>query len=147
MGRHELVDWFGPRCHGPMELRIPADPRHLAAVRLLAQGVAQREGFGPDEVTDIVLAVDEACASLIRASVPGALLTCRLSVTFGTLRAEVFATTVSGGVPSSQSLGWRVLGTVTDSVSAWRYETDPHRDSDRVVHIDFAKQGARGMAR
>ncbi len=114
---------------------------------MMAQGVAEREGFGPDEVTDIVLAVDEACASLVHASVPGALLTCRLSVMFGTLRAEVSATTVSGGVPSEQSLGWQVLGTVTDFLSAWRYDFDPQREVDRVVHIDFAKQAAHRIAR
>ncbi|EIE98182.1 ATP-binding protein [Saccharomonospora glauca] len=147
MGRRELVDWFGPGCRGPMELRVPADPRHLATVRMMAQGVAEREGFAPDEVTDIVLAVDEACASLVHASVPGAVLTCRLSVTFGTLRAEVSTTTIAGGVPSQQSLGWRVLGTVTDFLSAWRYDFDPQRDVDRVVHIDFAKQAAHRIAR
>jgi serine/threonine-protein kinase RsbW len=130
-----------------MELRVPADPRHLATVRMMAQGVAEREGFAPDEVTDIVLAVDEACASLGHASVPGAVLTCRLSVTFGTLRAEVSTTTIAGGVPSQQSLGWRVLGTVTDFLSAWRYDFDPQRDVDRVVHIDFAKQAAHRIAR
>ncbi|CAM2843079.1 ATP-binding protein [Saccharomonospora xinjiangensis] len=147
MARRELVDWFGPGCHGPMELRVPADPRHLATVRMVAQAVAAREGFGPDEVTDIVLAVDEACATLVHASVPGALLTCRLSVAFGTLRADVSTTTFSGGVPNAQSLGWRVLGTVTDSVSAWRYDFDPQRGVDRVVHIDFAKQAAGRISR
>ncbi|OQO89399.1 ATP-binding protein [Saccharomonospora piscinae] len=148
MNRRELADWLGPGCRGPVELRVPADARQLVLVRMLAQGVAEREGFPPDEVTDIVLAVDEACASLVRASVPGALLTCRLSVAFGKLRVEVSSTvspTGPAGVPSQWS--WRVLDTVTDSLSAWRHELDPRRDVDRIVHIDFAKQVARHPTR
>jgi serine/threonine-protein kinase RsbW len=141
------VDWLGPRCHGPVELRVPAVARHLVTVRMITQNVAENEGFDPDEVTDLVLAVDEACASLIRASVPEALLTCRLSIAFGALRVEASTTTVTDGIPSQQSFGWRMLGTVTDSLSAWRYEFDPQRGVDRVVHIDFAKQAARRMAR
>ncbi len=142
-----MVYWLGPRFHGPVELRVPAVARHLVTVRMITQNVAENEGFDPDEVTDLVLAVDEACASLIRASVPGALLTCRLSIAFGALRVEASTTTVTDGIPSQQSFGWRMLGTVTDSLSAWRYEFDPQRGVDRVVHIDFAKQAARRMAR
>ncbi|WP_298178566.1 ATP-binding protein [Saccharomonospora sp.] len=147
MKRRELVDWLGPTCRGPVELRVPAVARHLVMVRMIAQSVAEQEGFDPDEVTDLVLAVDEACASLVRASVPGAMLTCRLSVAFGTLRVEASTTTVTDGIPSRHSFGWRMLDTVTDSLSAWRYEFDPQRGVDRVVHIDFAKQAARRMAR
>lgn len=146
MGRRELLDWFGPRSRGAVELRVPADARHLGMVRLMAQNLAEQEAFGPDEVTDIIVAVDEACAALVDHSVPGAVLTCRLSVVFGTLRAEVSTTTSSGGVPNPGSLGWRVLGTVTDSLSAWRHEHDPQREVDRVVHIDFAKQFARRVS-
>ncbi len=74
-------------------------------------------------------------------------MTCRLSIAFGALRVEASTTTVTDGIPSQQSFGWRMLGTVTDSLSAWRYEFDPQRGVDRVVHIDFAKQAARRMAR
>ncbi|WP_028661810.1 ATP-binding protein [Saccharomonospora saliphila] len=143
----ELADWLGPNCAGPVELRVPADAEQLVLVRAIAHAVAVRERFGADEVTDITVAVDEACTSLIEGSVPGALLTCRLTVSFGTLRVAVSATTSGGGVPSPRSFGWRVLDTITDSVSAWRYESDPQRGTDRVVHIDFAKQFARRPGR
>lgn len=144
MRTYELTDWLGPQCTGPVELRVPADAEHLILIRAIAHAVSCREGFEPDESTDITVAVDEACTSLIRRSVPGALLTCRLQVTFGTLRVAVSTTTFDGGVPNEHSFGWQVLDTVTDSVSAWRYECDPRRGTDHVVHIDFAKQFARG---
>jgi serine/threonine-protein kinase RsbW len=136
----ELADWLGPTFAGAVELRVPADVQQLTLIRSVAQSVARQEGFGPDETTDITVAVDEACASLIHASVPGALLTCRYLRARGVLRVAVCTTTTAGQVPSAHAFGWRVLGTVTDSLSAWRSEFDPQRTVDRVVHIDFAKQ-------
>lgn len=145
MDRYELAEWTGARAAGPVELRVPAEARQLSLIRTVARGVAEREGFTPDEVTDVTVAVDEACACLITQSVPGALLSCRYTIVLGMLRVAVSTTTESGQGPRPHGFGWWVLRTVTDSVSAWRHEQAPRRGG-RVVHIDFAKQFAGHLA-
>lgn len=144
MHKRELADWLGPGTSGHVELRVSAEPRLLPLLRSVARMVASGEGLDPDAVTDVTVAVDEACASLIQHSVPGAVLTCRYVVAGGCLCVAVSATTSHGSVPDSHTFGWRVLGGVTDAVSAWRLEPDTLRAIDRVVHIDFAKQFAHG---
>jgi serine/threonine-protein kinase RsbW len=48
-----------------VELHFPAQPRHLRLARLTASGVATDLGFTIDEIEELRLAVDEACALLI----------------------------------------------------------------------------------
>ncbi|PXY21780.1 ATP-binding protein [Prauserella sp. PE36] len=142
MHREELAEWAGPGAAGPVELRVPAHARHLATLRMVARDFGGREGFTDNELTDLTVAVDAACTCLIRWSAPGAMLTCRLVFAFGRLTVSVSTTTLEGRVPSPHALGWRVLDTMTDTLSAWRYEHDPQRSVDRVVHIRFAKRFA-----
>ncbi|MFC4000872.1 ATP-binding protein [Prauserella oleivorans] len=143
MHRHELAHWWGPGSSGPVELRIPAEAKHLPMVRAMAHSFCRVEGFTRDEVTDVVLAVDEAAEILTRYSAPGAILHCRCAMAFGRLQAIVSTTTVAGELPGELAHGWRVLTTVTDSFTAYRYEHDRQRSIDRVVHIEFAKSFAR----
>lgn len=49
-----------------VELRVPSDPDRLRLLRAGVTSAAQLCGFGPDDVCDIVLAVDEACQNVIR---------------------------------------------------------------------------------
>lgn len=48
-----------------VHLELPADPRYLRMVRLTATGYASDLGFTIDEIEELRLAVDEACALLI----------------------------------------------------------------------------------
>lgn len=142
MHTYELLDRIGSRADGPVELRVRAEPRFLPLIRSVARTVARGEGLNADAVTDVTVAVDEACTTLILHAVPGAMLTCRYVVAGGFLCVAVSTTTRLGSVPAGHTLGWRVLDGVTDAVSAWRLEPDSWRAADRVVHIDFAKQFA-----
>jgi anti-sigma regulatory factor (Ser/Thr protein kinase) len=51
---------------GPVVLEIPADPASLFMVRTLVGEISQRIGFARREVERLVLAIDEACANVIR---------------------------------------------------------------------------------
>ncbi|MEU6643919.1 ATP-binding protein [Saccharomonospora sp. NPDC046836] len=144
MPTQQLTSWTGLSWGGPVELRVPAEARQLAMIRTVAQCVARQEGFGQDEATDVVVAVDEAAGCLIGASVPGAILTCRYVLALGKLQVVVSTTTRAGSVPGSHAFGWRVLTTMTDSLSVWRFEHDGQRSVDRIVHIEFAKQFVPG---
>jgi serine/threonine-protein kinase RsbW len=53
-----------------VELALPAHPRHLRLARLTASGFATDLGFSIDEIEDLRLAVDEACAVLIAHASP-----------------------------------------------------------------------------
>jgi serine/threonine-protein kinase RsbW len=48
-----------------VELWLPATSRHLRLARLTAAGLAADLGFTVDEIEDLRLAVDEACAVLV----------------------------------------------------------------------------------
>jgi len=49
-----------------LELHFPSDPRLLQIVRSVVGQTAALTGFDEDEVQFIILAVDEACANVIR---------------------------------------------------------------------------------
>jgi len=55
-----------------VQLEFPSDPRLLRAVRGLVRGYAENLGYSEDRVSEVVLAVDEACANAIRHSYRGA---------------------------------------------------------------------------
>jgi serine/threonine-protein kinase RsbW len=48
-----------------VELRVPADPAYLAVVRTATAGLAARLDLTLDEIEDLRIAVDEACALLL----------------------------------------------------------------------------------
>jgi len=51
---------------GDIRLSIPSDPACLTVVRALIERIARLIGFGDEQVDLIILAVDEACTSIIR---------------------------------------------------------------------------------
>lgn len=51
---------------GPVILEIPSDPCGLFLVRSLVERLARRMGYEQTEVSQIILAVDEACTNVIR---------------------------------------------------------------------------------
>lgn len=48
-----------------IDLRVPADPAYLAVIRTATAGVAMRLDLTLDEIEDLRIAVDEACALLL----------------------------------------------------------------------------------
>ena len=48
-----------------VELKVPADPAYLAVIRTAAAGLAARLDLTLDEIEDLRIAVDEACAVLL----------------------------------------------------------------------------------
>jgi serine/threonine-protein kinase RsbW len=65
-------DEAGP-AEGEVFLRVPADTAHVAMVRGLAAHVAARADWPLDDVEDLRLAVDEACAVLLESGAGGSL--------------------------------------------------------------------------
>ena len=64
-----------------VEIRLPADSAYLSVLRTATAGLAARLDFTLDEIEDLRIAVDEACAMLLPHAVETAQLTCTFELT------------------------------------------------------------------
>lgn len=125
-GYSELVTSFDFLCtadeipalaaHGEVSIEVDLRPIQVATVRVVAADLAARADFDLDSVSDLRLAVDEACSTLAVLARPGSRLHC-------TLRVDPDRITVTARIPEAESatipqdtFGWRVLVTLTDEV-------------------------------
>jgi serine/threonine-protein kinase RsbW len=100
-------------------LTVPADVGYLGVLRTATAGLAARLHFALDEIEDLRIAVDEACAMLLAVASRGAELECRFSVTDDALSVEVAVNTVRGArLPAESSFAWKVLTALTSAASA-----------------------------
>jgi serine/threonine-protein kinase RsbW len=100
-------------------LTVPAEVGYLGVLRTATAGLAARLHFALDEIEDLRIAVDEACAMLLAIAVRGAELECRFAVTDNALAVEVTVATVPGGhLPSTSSFAWKVLTALTTHATA-----------------------------
>jgi serine/threonine-protein kinase RsbW len=101
-------------------LAVPASGAYLGVLRTATAGLAARLQFTLDEIEDLRIAVDEACAILLAVAALDAELACRFTVTDDTLTVEAAVPAASPAVrlPSGESFAWQVLSALTDEVSA-----------------------------
>ncbi|MFI7021753.1 anti-sigma regulatory factor [Micromonospora sp. NPDC049900] len=102
-----------------VHLTVPAEGGYLSVLRTATAGLAARLQFALDEIEDLRIAVDEACAMLLAIAPRGAELDCRFAVTEDALTVEVTVPTVPGArLPAESSFAWKVLTALTTSASA-----------------------------
>jgi len=118
-------------------VRLPAEGAYLAVLRMVTAGLAARLDFTIDEIEDLKIAVDEACAMLLAGSLPGAELTVAFTVGDEVLHVAVSVPTVTGQEPSRETFSWTVLTALTG-------EVDSSVDADQAVTITLHKH--RGQA-
>ncbi|MFB9235346.1 anti-sigma regulatory factor [Plantactinospora siamensis] len=100
-------------------LTVPADGGYLGVLRTATAGLAARLHFALDEIEDLRIAVDEACAMLLAIAGRNAELCCRFAVTDDALTVEVSVPVRPGaGLPPESSFAWKVLTALTTSASA-----------------------------
>ena len=116
-----------------VELRLPPDSAYLAVLRTAAAGLAARLDFTLDEIEDLRIAVDEACALLLPRIAADGDLTCVFTIEADTLAVEVSARTTDAEPPRRDSFAWTVL-------SALAGEVDARTDGDGRVRIMLRKQ-------
>ena len=114
-------------------LRLPADGAYLSVLRTATAGLASRLDFTLDDIEDLRIAVDEACAMLLSHAVPGADLTCEFELHAAMLRVAVSVQTSDGEQPSRDTFAWTVL-------SALAGEVDSSVDDDQRVTITLQKR-------
>jgi serine/threonine-protein kinase RsbW len=78
-----------------VEVRLPAAGAYLSVLRTATAGLAARLDFTLDEIEDLRIAVDEACAILLQQAVPGSVLSCVFRGRLGSLPAQYLASSNS----------------------------------------------------
>ncbi|MBO4162738.1 MULTISPECIES: ATP-binding protein [Micromonospora] len=102
-----------------VHLTVPADGGYLGVLRTATAGLAARLQFALDEIEDLRIAVDEACAMLLAIATRDAELECRFAVTEDALTVEVTVPTVRGAaLPGESSFAWKVLTALTTAAAA-----------------------------
>jgi serine/threonine-protein kinase RsbW len=101
-----------------VELRLPADAAYLGVVRTATAGLAARLDFTLDEIEDLRIAVDEACAILLPDVVPGEPVDCVFALDGPVLDVTISARIDGDHRPEQGSFGWTVLEALTGSVES-----------------------------
>jgi len=120
-------------------IKLPAAGAYLSVLRTATAGLAARLDFTLDEIEDLRIAVDEACAMLLTQAVGGADLECTFGLDGDSMRVAVSVLTVDGVEPSRDTFAWTVLSALAGDVSS-------AADSDNRITITLLKRRS-GTAR
>jgi serine/threonine-protein kinase RsbW len=99
-----------------VEVRIPADVVYVSTLRLTAASLAARCDLTIDDIEDLRLAVDEACALLLPHARPDSTLDARFALAAGRLEVESAVQTDEEAEPDRSGFAWTVLGALASSV-------------------------------
>jgi len=99
-----------------VEVRIPADVVYVSTLRLTAASLAARCDLTIDDIEDLRLAVDEACALLLPHASQKSTLDARLELQVGRLTVETSVATDEAAEPDRSGFAWTVLGALASSV-------------------------------
>jgi serine/threonine-protein kinase RsbW len=101
-----------------VEVRVPADVAYVATLRLTAASLAARCDLTIDDIEDLRLAVDEACALLLPHAAAGTTLHTRFELNTGLLAvtASVDSPDASEASPDRSGFAWSVLSALASDV-------------------------------
>ena len=114
-------------------IKLPAAGAYLSVLRTATAGLAARLDFTLDEIEDLRIAVDEACAMLLAQAVPGADLDCTFTLNGDSIRVSVSVLTLDGQQPSRDTFAWTVL-------TALAGEVDSSVDAENRVTLSLRKR-------
>jgi serine/threonine-protein kinase RsbW len=115
-----VMDTESSRSTKPAEvtLTVPAQSRYLSVVRTAAAGLAARLDFTLDDIEDLRIAVDEACAMVLPQARVDSDLTCAFDLEPTRLTVAVTAECDTPQAPDRDSFAWTVLSALTSEVRA-----------------------------
>ncbi len=97
---------------------MPAEGAYLSVLRTATAGLAARLDFTLDEIEDLRIAVDEACAMLLGQVVPGTGLDCTFTLGRDLMTISVSVLSQTARPPASDTFAWTVLSALAGSVEA-----------------------------
>jgi serine/threonine-protein kinase RsbW len=109
-----------------VEVRVPADVGYVSTLRLTAAGLAVRCELTIDDIEDLRLAVDEACALLLPHAIPGSTLDARFELAYARLEVQASITSVDGAQLDRTGFAWTVLGALAAPI-------DVRREGERLT--------------
>ena len=119
-----------------VSIRLPAASAYLSVLRTATAGLAARLDFTLDEIEDLRIAVDEACAMLLNEAVPGTDLTAEFELTGQEMQVRVEVATVGSSAPKRDDFAWMVLTALADDVDA------ASESPDRMAIVLRKRRGA-----
>jgi serine/threonine-protein kinase RsbW len=99
-------------------VRLPAEGAYLSVLRTTTAGLAARLDFTLDEIEDLRIAVDEACAMLVRQAVPGSSLECDFTLDQDMMTIAVSVSCSEPEQPATDTFAWTVLTALAGSVDS-----------------------------
>lgn len=99
-------------------VRMPADGAYLSVLRTATAGLAARLDFTLDDIEDMRIAVDEACAMLLSQAIPGSSLECSFSLSPDDMTITVAVPSLNPRPPAGDTFAWTVLSALAGSVEA-----------------------------
>jgi serine/threonine-protein kinase RsbW len=109
-----------PQSHQPdgdaVEVRIPAEVVYVSTLRLTAASLAARCDLTIDDIEDLRLAVDEACALLLPHAAADSTLDARFELHSGRLSVNTSVATDESAEPDRDGFAWTVLGALATTV-------------------------------
>ena len=119
-----------------VRIEIPASGEYLAVLRAAASGLAAGLSFTYEEIDDLRIAVDEACAQLLARRGSAETLSIDYHLDHAELRVDVSVEAPDRGDPlAKDTFAWQILTALTDEVS--------ERADGGGLHLSFRKHGGR----
>ncbi|MDT4938980.1 MAG: serine/threonine-protein kinase RsbW [Pseudonocardiales bacterium] len=115
---------------------VPADVVYVSTLRLTAAGLAARCELTIDDIEDLRLAVDEACALLLPNS-KGERLVTHFELSYGCLAVRVNIDSTPGAEVDRVGFAWTVLGALATDVDVSAV--------DGRMAISFTKRRVAGV--
>jgi serine/threonine-protein kinase RsbW len=112
-----------------VHVRMPAEGAYLSVLRTATAGLAARLDFTLDEIEDLRIAVDEACAMLLSQAIPGTNLECDFELGTNSMTITVSVVAAQPRTPARDTFAWTVLSALAGDVDA-KLEPD-----DRVAIV------------
>jgi serine/threonine-protein kinase RsbW len=97
-----------------VEMRVPADGAFVAPLRLTAASLAARCDLTVDDIEDLRLAVDEACALLLPHAQSGGVLDASFVLAPGTLAVTAAVPSSDDADPERSGFAWTVLSALAE---------------------------------
>ena len=119
-------------------IRMPAESAYLSVLRTATAGLAARLDFTLDEIEDLRIAIDEACAMLLAQAIPGTDLECGFELGADQVTITVSVTAAHPQMPARDTFAWTVLSALAGSVDS---RLGP---GDRVAIVLQKRRGASG---
>jgi serine/threonine-protein kinase RsbW len=101
-----------------VKVSMPAEGAYLSVLRTATAGLAARLDFTLDEIEDLRIAVDEACAMLLPQAIPGTNLECAFDLGTEEMTITVSVVAAQPSMPARDTFAWTVLSALAGTVDS-----------------------------